>query len=146
MDGICKSTLAKQLLIHVRNQFDFACFLEFEDIQTKPKWEDIEKLVARNLFRGREKSRLVITTCVKGFMSQYGFIEHDVPFMSRLESEELFKGQIRSSLRDALLRMRTANSLDEIVDIASDQELNIEASRDDGVTKNIAAVSVFLDY
>ncbi|KAL2631155.1 hypothetical protein R1flu_015841 [Riccia fluitans] len=55
MDGIGKSTLAKQLLIHVRNQFDFACFLEFEDIHTKPKWEDIEKLVARNLFRGKEK-------------------------------------------------------------------------------------------
>ncbi|KAL2641442.1 hypothetical protein R1flu_009029 [Riccia fluitans] len=91
MDGIGKSTLAKQLLIHVRNQFDFACFLEFEDVQTKPKWEDIEKLVARNLFRGREKSRLVITTYVKGLMSQYGFIEHDVPFMSPSESEELFK-------------------------------------------------------
>ncbi|KAL2623393.1 hypothetical protein R1flu_003598 [Riccia fluitans] len=141
MDGIGKSTLAKQLLIHIRNQFDFACFLEFEDIQTKPKWEDIEKLVARNLFRGRGKkvctenglpwsllkdkrvlvvadgvesedqilpfitsdwcgvdSRLVITTCVKGLMSQYSFIEHDVPFMSPSESKELFKGQIRSSL------------------------------------------------
>ncbi|KAL2614147.1 hypothetical protein R1flu_025839 [Riccia fluitans] len=141
MDGIGKSTLAKQLLIHVCNKFDFACFLEFEDIQTKPKWEDIEKLVARNLFRGRGKkvytengsplsllkdkrvlvvadgvesehqilpfipsdwcgvdSRLVITTCVKGLMSQYGFIERDVPFMSPSESKELFKGQITSSL------------------------------------------------
>ncbi|KAL2645323.1 hypothetical protein R1flu_012910 [Riccia fluitans] len=53
MDGIGKSTLTKQILMHVRNQFDFVCFLEFEDIQTKPKWEGIEKLVARNLFRGR---------------------------------------------------------------------------------------------
>ncbi|KAL2645192.1 hypothetical protein R1flu_012779 [Riccia fluitans] len=53
MDGIGKSTLAKQILMHIRNQFDFVCFLEFEDIQKKPKWEEFEKLVAASLFRGR---------------------------------------------------------------------------------------------
>ncbi|KAL2645327.1 hypothetical protein R1flu_012914 [Riccia fluitans] len=55
MDGIGKSILAKQILMHAHNQFDFVCFLEFEDIQKKPKWKDIEKLIAKNLFRGQGK-------------------------------------------------------------------------------------------
>ncbi|KAL2645098.1 hypothetical protein R1flu_012685 [Riccia fluitans] len=141
MDGIGKSTLPKNILMHVRNQLDFVCFLEFEDIQKKPKWEEFEKLVAASLFRGRgkkvstenkapwsllkekrvlvladavesedqilplitpgwcgEDSRLIITTCVRGLMSQHDFIEYDVPLMSSSEAKELFKGQIRSSL------------------------------------------------
>ncbi|KAL2645177.1 hypothetical protein R1flu_012764 [Riccia fluitans] len=93
MDGIGKSTFAKQLLIHVCNQFDFACFLEFEDIQTKPKWEDIEKLVARNLFRGRGKKVFTENGLPWSLLK-----DKRVLVVADGVEKELFKGQIRSSL------------------------------------------------
>ncbi|KAL2644938.1 hypothetical protein R1flu_012525 [Riccia fluitans] len=144
MDGIGKSTLAKQILMHVRNQFDFVCFLEFEDIQKKPKWEEFEKLVAASLFKGRGRkvstekerlrsllkdkrvlivaddvesedqirplitpgwcgdSQLIITTCVRGLMSEHDFIEYVVPLMTSSEAEELFKVQVMNSLLEVL--------------------------------------------